>query len=74
MKKIKIPKQTKEQRAKKVKERLQKQRLAIIEAKYNVKIEKTLKLYHDKTMGELWTALDILKEQMAVELAEIGIK
>lgn len=73
-KKIKITKKIKEERLAKMRDRWQKKQLAIIEAKYQVKVDKTFKLYYDKTWGELWDALDVLKEQMRKELKEIGIE
>ena len=72
--KIKIPKLTKEQRMAKAKESIRKQQLAIIKAKYDVKVQKTMKKFADKTWAELWVALDILKEEMRKELEAIGIK
>lgn len=72
--KIKTPKEVKKQKLKLVQKKLQKQQLAIIEAKYDVKIQKTLRAYNDKTMEELWIALDLLKEQMSKELEQLGIK
>ena len=74
MSKIKIPKLTKEQKMAKAKESIKRQQLAIIKAKYDVKIQKTLRKFEDKTWAELWVALDILKEEMRKELEAIGIK
>ena len=72
--KIKIPKLTKEQRMAKAKESIKRQQLAIIKAKYDVKMQKTMRKFADKTWAELWVALDILKEEMRKELEAIGIK
>ena len=74
MSKIKIPKQTKQEKIAKIKKSLQKQQLAIIEAKYGVKVEKLYRKYADKTWEEFWTALEDLKEEMRKELELIGIK
>lgn len=72
--KIKIPKLTKEQRMAKAKESIRRQQLAVIKAKYDVKVQKTMRKFADKTWAELWVALDILKEEMRKELEAIGIK
>lgn len=45
-----------------------------IEKKYDVIIGETIELYKDKTMGELWAALDIIKDKMRKELKEAGIE
>ena len=47
---------------------------ASIMAKYERKIRKILNKNWDKTMADLWEDLDKIKGEMAVELAEIGIK
>lgn len=44
-----------------------------IMAKYERKCRKILNKNWDKTMADLWADLDKVKEEMAVELAEIGI-
>lgn len=40
---------------------------ARIERKYQKKIDKLMTEYQNKTMGELWVALDNLKEEMRKE-------
>ena len=47
--------------------------MATIEAKYNAKIKRTIRRYRDRTMGELWKALDKLKNKMRAELEEHGL-
>ena len=42
-------------------------------AKYERKIRKTINKNWDKSMGELWAELDIIKAKMAEELKEFGI-
>lgn len=74
MSKIKIPKQTKQEKMAKIKKSLKKQQLAVIEAKYGTKVEKLYRKYADKTWEEFWTALEALKEEMRKELESIGIK
>lgn len=46
-------------------------RIKAIENKYNKKIKRLLDRYKDKTMQELWEALDELKAKMKVEWDEI---
>lgn len=46
----------------------------LIEKKYTKLIDKKIKSMKDKTMTELWTELDKLKEQMSKEFEEKGIK
>lgn len=74
MKKIKIPKRLKQDQVRKAQERRKKAQLDKIIKRYDVLVEQTIDLYHDKTMGELWAALDVLKDQMRKELKAIGIK
>lgn len=47
--------------------------LAIIEAKYNEKVKRTIRRYRERTMGELWKALDKLKDKMRAEMEEYGL-
>lgn len=47
--------------------------LAIIEAKYNEKVKRTIRRYRERTMGELWQALDKLKDKMRAEMEEYGL-
>lgn len=49
----------------------QKRQLKIIEKKYDKLIAEVLEKYRDKTMEELWGALDELKQQMGQEINEI---
>jgi hypothetical protein len=49
----------------------QKRKLKAIEKKYDKLIGDMLEEYSDKTMEELWGALDRLKEQMGQEINEI---
>lgn len=46
---------------------------SMIERKYSKKVDKLLKEYWDKPMGELWKALDELKAKMKIELEEKGL-
>ena len=43
-------------------------------AKYDRKIRKVVNENWNKTMGELWEALDPIREQMAEELKQFGIE
>lgn len=47
--------------------------MATIEAKYDAKIRRTIRRYRDRTMGELWEALDKLKAKMRAEMEEHGL-
>ena len=42
--------------------------------KYNRKIRKAVNANWDKTMGDLWKALEPIRKQMAEELKEFGIE
>lgn len=46
-------------------------KMRLLENKYERKIAKTFKAYGNKTMGELWEALDKLKEEMRKEVEEL---
>lgn len=46
-------------------------KMRLLENKYERKIGKTFKAYGNKTMAELWEALDKLKEEMRKEVEEL---
>lgn len=45
-----------------------------IEQRYEKLIGLKIEQYKDKTMGELWTALDVLKRQMKEDLQRNGYR
>lgn len=47
--------------------------MAQIEAKYNEKIKRAIRRYNDRTMEELWKALDKLKAKMRQEMEDAGL-
>lgn len=42
--------------------------------KYSKLIDQTIKEMSNRTMGEFWDALDLLKAKMAAELEKAGVK
>jgi predicted HTH transcriptional regulator len=54
------------------KRKTQNEKMELLERKYERKIAKTIKAYGNRTMGELWEALDKLKEEMRKEVEKIA--
>lgn len=47
--------------------------MAQIEAKYDAKVKRAIRRYNDRTMEELWQALDKLKAKMRKDLEDAGL-
>lgn len=53
------------------KKKSKEEKMQLLEKKYERKIAKTMRAYGNRTMGELWEALDKLKEEMRKEVEEL---